>query len=266
MKLVRKTLLGLTALAVVIGLASCKMGAGEGDTDGNKWNLTMTVDTTDSEKPMANGATYRRFWKQFSTSEKVAAIKTTVTIDPSACTLVPGSASVVGYIFDLNKNADDSNKVDFCLIGVNPQTAKFYTERYTGISKQNDELYDTTSNQLGPTGCNTDIGVGSYRRTNLNSWNTLTDEMYSTDTDGVITCKIEIKQQDKKYTVMLGSVKVAEYDASASTNVDTIDDVEYAVGGIACYGNAGTGVKIVANYTTDKSSVTGKLEAEEIEE
>ena len=265
MKLVRKTLLGLTALAVVIGLASCKMGAGEGDTKGNKWDLTMTVDgTAEAKNPLA--VNYRRFWKQFSSSEKVAAIKTTITLDPKACTLIENKASVVGYIFDLNKNASDTTKVDFCLICINPQTKKFYTERYEGISKQNDEIYDTNDGQLGPDGCNSDIGYGSYHRTNLNTWNTLTTDMYSKNSDGVITCTVEIKQENKKYSVYLGTVKVAEYNASTSTNVDTIKNVEYAVGGIACYGNAGKGVKIVANYTTDKSTVTGKLEAEEIEE
>ena len=70
----------------------------------------------------------------------------------------------------------------------------------------------------------------------------------------------------KAFALYLGSEKVAEYNATSSKNTDKIKDVEYAVGGIACYGNAGKGVKLVAKYETDKDSVIGKLEAEEIEE
>lgn len=271
MKLVRKTLLGLTALAVVIGLASCKMGAGEGDTKGNKWDLTMTVDATaNASTPLASGKVFRRFWKQFSSSEKVAEITTTITIDPSQIVYPTDDttpACVIGLIFDLNKNAADTKKVDFNLIGVNPKTQKFYVERYVGITKQNDESYDGTLEESDIAKANGTTATNLETVTKAGGWCSLNTNMYKLDSEtGVITCPVKITQASKKYTVYLNDVKVAEYDASASTNVDTIDDVEYAVGGIACYGNAGTGVKIVANYTTDKSSVTGKLEAEEIEE
>lgn len=268
MKLVRKTLLGLTALAVVIGLASCKMGAGEGDTKGNKWDLTMTIDATENaETPLASGKVFRRFWKQFSTSEKVAEITTTITIDPEECTLVSGKASVIGLIFDLNKNATDNNKVDFNLIGVNPQRQQFYVERYTGVTKQTDESYDGTESEssLATVSGNPAVNLETVSK-DSDGWCNLTSSMYSTNTDGVITCIVKITQTNKKYEVYLGNVKVAEYNAVGSANVETIDDVEYAVGGIACYGNAGTGVKLVAKYHTEKEEVTGKLEAEEIEE
>ena len=263
MKMVKKILLGLTATALVLGMASCKMGAGEGDTEGNKWDLKMTIDATaEAEKPMDAANAYRRFWKQFSTSEKVAEIKTTITLDESECKLVSGKASVVGYIFDLNKNKDDSSKVDFCLLGINPQFGGFYVERYTGISKSDKEEYDVPESQSS-LGTSVDIGYGTYKRADINTWNNLSSSMY-TKTDGVITCVVTIKQTSKTYSVYLGSVKVAEYDASASENTwKNKDDVEYAVGGIACYGNAGNGVKIVAKYHTEKDDVTGKLEAEE---
>ena len=91
--------------------------------------------------------------------------------------------------------------------------------------------------------------------------------MYSeNEATGAVSCPVKISQSNKKYTVYLNNIKVAEYDAKDSVNIDTLDNVEYAIGGIACYGNAGKGVKIVANYKSEKSSVTGKLEAEEIEE
>jgi hypothetical protein len=101
-------------------------------------------------------------------------------------------------------------------------------------------------------------------------WCALTSKMYDVSEDGVVTCVVTISQENKKYSVKLGSVTVAEYDASTSTNTAKIKkdkaEVEYAVGGIACYGNAGKGNKLVVNYATEKDSVSGKLEAEEIEE
>lgn len=266
MKMVKKILLGLVATAAVISFAGCAWSAGTGDTDGNKWDLTMTVDATDNaSKKLETGKVFRRYWKQFSSSEKVAALTTTITIDPKNITYPESKpACVTGLIFDLNKNAADSSKVDFNLIGINPKTSKFYVERYVGIAKQGEELYDGTQDQSdiaianGTTAVNLETGV-----TKSSGWCNLTSSMYSTNTDGVITCIVKITQENKKYSVYLGNVKVAEYDATASTNTSKIKNVEYAVGGIACYGNAGKGVKITANYKTEKDSVTGVLEAEE---
>lgn len=169
------------------------------------------------------------------------------------CTLTDGAASVVGFAFDYNKNTEDAEKVDFNLIGVNPQTRKFYVERYTGVSKQGSESLDTDETALSSNA--TDLETVSK---SSNGWCTLTDKMYSID-GKVITCVVKITQENKKYSVYLGDVKVAEYDASASTYTNTINKKEYAVGGILCYGNAGKGVKLVANYSTNKSDVTGKL-------
>ena len=269
MKMVKKILLGMVATAAVLTFASCKMGAGEGETEGNKWDLTMTIDATeDAETPLEKDAKFRRFWKQFSTSEKVAEITTTITIDMSKQVYDEKNhpAFVSGLIFDLNKNETNNDLVDFNLIGVNPETQKFYVERYTGITKQSKESLDTSAGSLEsaltPPVDATNLETVSKDQ----SWCTLTDKMYSVSDDGVVTCVVTISQKNKKYSVKLGSVTVAEYDASSSKHVDTIDDVEYAVGGIACYGNAGKGNKLVVNYTTEKDSVTGKLEAEEIEE
>ena len=235
----------------------------------------MTVDATAKAKnPLADGKVFRRFWKEFSTSEKVAEITTTITIDMAEQVYDETNkpAFVSGLIFDLNKNADDTKKVDFNLIGVNPMTQKFYVERYVGISKQDAELYDGTKDQSDIAIANgttaVDLELASAGKSK--GWCTLTDKMYTVSDDGVVTCVVTISQTNKKYSVKLGSVTVAEYDASASTNTWTTKkdkkDVEYAVGGIACYGNAGKGNKLVVNYATEKDSVTGKLEAEEIEE
>lgn len=82
--------------------------------------------------------------------------------------------------------------------------------------------------------------------------------MYSID-GKIITCVVKIRQENKKYSVYLGEEKVAEYDATASTKTKKINGTEYAVGGILSYGNVGKGVKLVANYKTNKADVTGTL-------
>jgi len=268
MKMVKKILLGFAATAAVLSMAGCKMESGEGELKGSKWDNTMIVDATGLTGNDENGKEllFRRYWKQFSSSEKVAEITTTITINPADCKFVTDKASVVGLLFDLNKSASDDNKVDFCIIGVNPNTQGFYTERYVGISKQKNESLDTNASSLATDDQTTDIGYGQYSRTDLTKWNTLDTKMYSVDDNGIITCVVKITQSDMNYSISLGSVKVAEYNASESTYVEKIDGTDYAVGGIACYGNAGKGVKLVANYKTEKDAVTGKLEAEEIAE
>ena len=261
MKMVKKILLGLALAGTVLALAGCKMEAGEGKTEGNKWDLTMTVDGTkiaETVLPNAQGkGPYRRFWKQFSTSEKVAEIETTVTIDTNACTIEPNTVATAGLVFDLNKNATDTSKVDFNLIGLSP-SAGFYVERYTEITKKDGD-YDTSESALGtytPLKLNSFSYSGAYI-----PWGTIPN----TPKEGVYTYKIKITQVNKKYAVSINGVKVAEYDASASTNVDTIDKKEYAVGGIACYGSVQKGNILKAKYESDKDSVTGKL-YEEVEE
>lgn len=263
MKLVRKTLLGLTALAVVIGLASCKMGAGDGDTDGNKWDLTMTIDTTDPNNPMEEGKTFRRFWEQISASEKVAGIKTTITIDPSKCTYVAGKAFVTGLIFDLNEGTAEKT-VDFNLIGINPVMNNgkpaYYIERYEGVSSDKKKSGDTSEDAIGT----------AVAPLPTMSWVNCTTGMYSIDDAGIISIPVTITQENKTYKIKLGDVEITgkTYTSNRTEHLwtDSKTNTEYLVGGIACYGNAGVGNKIVANYKSDKDSVIGKLEAEEIEE
>ncbi len=262
MKMVKKILLGMTVAAAVIGMASCKMGAGDGDTDGNKWDLTMTIDTTDPEKPMEAGKTYRRFWEQISASEKVAAIKTTITIDPSKCTYTSG-AFVAGLIFDLNEGAEDKT-VDFNLIGINPLMNNgkpaYYIERYEGVSSDKKKSGDTTESAIGT----------AVTPLPTMDWVNCSTSMYSIDSDGIISIPVTISQENKTYKIKLGDVEITgkTYTSNRTEHLwtDSKTNTEYLVGGIACYGNAGVGNKIVANYKSDKESVIGKLEAEEIEE
>ena len=262
---ISKILMGAAALTAVVGFAGCKFGAGEGETDGTKWNLTMTVDASDSAKT-ALDKNYRRYWSSFSNNEKCAEITTTVTIDMNEWEIPESysSASVVGLAFDVNNTEenDDSNK-SFNLIGVNPIKQMFYVERYTGIPKDEAASLDTDEGSLGKAVA--DLELSSMNKSSA-GWCSLTDKMYTAvQEDGkqpVITCVVKITQENKKYSVYLGDVKVAEYDASDSKYTNTINEKEYAIGGIACYGNVGKGLKMTANYKTEKDAVTGKLAAE----
>ncbi|MCR5187620.1 MAG: hypothetical protein K6C97_01700 [Treponema sp.] len=250
MKMVKKVLFSLVAAAAVVGFAGCKFGAGTGTSEGTKWNNTMTVDGSGISYD------YRRYWKQFSSSEKVAEITTTVTIDTSNCVTSNGTATA-GLIFDLNKNTTDTSKVDFNLIGIRPDTG-FYVERYTGITKQTNESLDTD-----------DTTLGSYTSLDGKSSGTVyitwASKNISNTPDGTVyTYTVKISQSDKVYTVKINDVTVATYDASGSTYTWTKSGTEYAVGGIACYGSVAKDNKIVATYETEKSTVTGNL-YEEVE-
>ena len=235
----------------------CKADSdGEGDIDGSKWDRTMTIDATENSKTPLTSK-YRRYWHEFSSNEACAEIKTTITINLDECEFIDGTASVVGLAFDYNENTADQTKRDFNLIGVNPNTQKFYVERYTGVAKQAEDSLDTDAPSLEAVSTS-DLEVSSIKKTS--GWCNLTDNMYTIDeTEKIITCVVKISQENKKYSVSLGSVKVAEYDASDSTNTKRISGTDYAVGGVLSYGNVGKGVKLVANYKTNKADVTGTL-------
>lgn len=261
---ISKILMGAAVAAAVVGFAGCKFGAGEGETDGTKWNLTMTVDASDDAKP-ALEKKYRRYWSSFSGNEKCAEIITTVTIDMNEWVIPQdySSASVVGLAFDVNNtNENDDSTKDFNLIGVNPRTGMFYVERYAGIPKDKAASLDTDEVSLGKATANLELSTMNKAA----GWCSLTKKMYTTVQEAgkkpVITCVVKIEQENKKYSVYLGEVKVAEYDASSSKYTNTINEKEYAIGGIACYGNVGKGLKLTANYKTEKDAVTGKLAAE----
>ena len=131
MKMVKKILLGLAATSVIL-LASCKMDAGKGDTDGTKWDLTMTVDGTENaKKKMATDAKYRRYWEEFSGNEACAEIETTLTFD-NENSITSNGVATAGLIFDLNKS--DNNTVEFILVGISP-SAGYYVEKYTNVPK-----------------------------------------------------------------------------------------------------------------------------------
>ena len=254
MKMVKKILLGLTATALVLGMASCKMGAGEGDTEGKKDDLTMTVDATSEGKAMENGAKYRRFWKELSSNEGCAALTTDILIDTKNSVTDNGVATT-GLIFNLNKQEGD-DKVEFILVGISK--AGYYVERYYDIEKGKAASGDSSDSALGSFESLDGKGKANYLCPSW--WN------FKPDEDGIVKVTVAVTQTNKVYTVKINGKKVSDDAAMAKVvplKTKKIDDVEYAVGGVAVYGSVQEGNKLVATFKTDKESVIGKLEAEE---
>lgn len=253
MKMVKKVLFGLVAAAAVVGFAGCKFGAGEGSTSGSKYNLDMTVDGTE----LSEG--YRRYWKQLSSSKKVAETKVTITIDTEDCEITSGTTATVGYAFDLNKNETINDTVDFILVGMSIEKG-FYVERYVGVEEGKTAEGDTTDSSLGGTTTSLD---GKNSGAAYKSWSDANITLSPAGT--VYTFIVEISQTDQKYTVKINGTTVASDITPSNNSTKTIDGTEYAIGGVACYGSVSAGNKIVANYLTDKDDVTGSY-YEEVEE
>lgn len=269
MKMVKKILLGLAATAAVIGLASCADVAGAGKATGTKTNKTITVDGTDSKLTTA----YRRYIKQLGSSEKVAEIETTITFDTEDCILATTGASPtyanVGFVFDMNKVWDtekdepkkdngDEKLRDLVVFGFQPGTSRAYIEHYSNVNFK--EELDTDVGAVGT--CDKLI----YGPTN--GWGSVTEGTHYTLEDGVYTLNIKVKQATKgTYDFYLGGKKLGSYTASGKYVGTAKDNAEgYAVGAVGAYINCPKGTKVKAKYETDSKSVTGKFEAEEIEE
>ena len=270
MKMVKKILLGLAASAVVIGLTSCADVAGTGKATGTKTNKTITVDGTDSKLT----TDYRRYIKQLGSSEKVAEITTTITVDTKDCILTAKNSAGtdtyanVGFVFDMNKvwdttknepKADTSSEKlrDLIVFGFQPLNKKAYVEHYSNVNFK--EELDTNDSSVGT--CDEAIfGNGD--------WGTVTEGTDYALEDGVYTLVVKVKQATKgKYDFYLGNKKLGSYQSSGNYVGKASDNIEgYAIGAVGGYVNCPKGTKVVAKYTTDKDTVTGKFEAEEIEE
>lgn len=146
MKIMKKIAAAALASAALFAFVGCSPDeSGVGETEGKKDNATMTVDGTTSAST-ALEMDYRRYWKRLGSSEKVAEITTEITVDLENSVL-NGGASVVGYVFDLNKNESDKSKFDVCVLGFNPQTKNAYVEHYSSIAELKTE--DTNNGALG---------------------------------------------------------------------------------------------------------------------
>ena len=276
MKMVKKLLLGLVAVAAVLVFTGCQpLENGEGDFEGNKWEAEMTIDNSTASSG------YARFWKQFGGKEKVEAITTTITLDGNSN---PGN-SVVGFVFDLNKHGAtekdaDGNSlkdtVDFCLVGITYRDGayKYYFERYVNVptSKTKTEA-NVTSSSLGNYYTASASAASSWGSTlytpddSLSDWQIIQSGNYTMAADHTTTMVIKLTQDVAgTYKVTIGNQVIGTYSADSITGYTRKDSWTKdgkLTGGIACYGNAYANCKIIAKYSNDKESLVGSLFADE---
>ncbi len=293
MKLFSKRFLAVTSSIALLASAflftSCGDDEGEGESDGSKWNRTITVDATDTTK--VPSGSYSRYWSQLGSKEKIAGIITTVTIDKSKSTLESSDKrAVVGYMFDYLKSdaegATDKNR-QFCLIGVQPAQNRFYFEHYANVQKGQDS-YVTTDSSLG---AYTSFVNSSWSTEQVDAdWDNLESGVY-TDNDTEYSFAIGIfpdfeeteaaAAENAKYKVYIGKDAATLKTFQNSESEDVPEGVQYigyykgsnigsftvqdsetnqkvtlysCVGGVCAYANAPSGTKVVATYDTGKTN------------
>ncbi len=263
-----------SALAVTWTLTSCDF-LGKGKTSGTKWNTKMTVDGTKIT------TTFRRFIKQLSISEKVTDIKSTITIDKTKSTLTANTKNaVVGLAFDFHTTKTDGKKsFDFVLIGVAPETNKFYIERYTDIAAdkaknvdqelkedETDAGFDTDDGSMGDyvsfTGNVGSMTIGTEQVND--DWKALPANAVA-ETDDSYVFDIQIKQETAgTYEIYIGDKKVATYEGTVKcTDAKDKKNNGKCWGGAAVYANTPKDCKVVVKYAQDKEATNGLFADEE---
>lgn len=270
----KKLMAVIAALAVALTLVGCD-SLGKGKTFGTKYNTKMTVDGTKIT------TTYRRFIKQLSTSEEVTDIKSTITVDKTKSVLTNGKTgndvrnAVVGLAFDFHTTKDASNNksYDLVLIGVAPNTKKFYIERYENIAadkakgvdqelkeEETDAGFDSDVGSMGAyvsfTGNVGSMTIGTEQVTD--DWKALPTDSYA-DTEESFEFDIQIKQPTAgTYEIYIGDKKVATYEGEVKcTNAKDKTNNGKCWGGAAVYANTPKDCKVVVKYVQDKNATVG---------
>lgn len=293
MKKQLKTLMSLTALCAVFALSGCAFKEGSGDSTGPKWNRTMTVDATTPDFT-ESGKLYRRFFEQLGTKETVAQIQTTITVDKSEGKSIIANPTdtnkrvVVGLIFDMQKNDDDT--YDLTVVGVQPHSDRYYVERYTNVSDTPSILEDESEDNSysgfdsNETALANDDNTTRYTKENgvEVGWAALPAGTYTGEDDSdSYSFDVSVKQSvPGKWDVYIGDVLVASYEGQTKHDKDTVisngkgnfskeyddlgeDSAKYAVGAAGVYANCPKGTKVTATYTSDKAKTYGLFIDEE---
>lgn len=264
MKMTKKIMLGVVAAAAIV-LTGCADLAGAGKDKGSKNNKTVIVDATENAaKPLAENAVYRRYMKQIGSSEKIAAIKTTITVKDEDCIFEAGGQNAkIGFAWEMNKSWDDekgeatkdtadSKLRDFYLFGFSTTTKKAYVEHYSKVNF--DDEFDTKDSAIGVADA-TPFGNGA--------WAAVPNGSY-THEDGVWTFVVEVKQDtDGKYAVYLGGQKLCDCDGTSNFKGKLGEIKNKSIGGVSSYVNCPKGTKMVVNYATENDDVVGSLFADE---
>ncbi len=305
-------IIGAILVLMAMVFTSCDLLAGEGDTSGIKYSKTMNVDGSNKDSKGKDltetdegylAKNYRRFFSKISDDEETGWISTTIEVDPSKTILgfnpdgseittinnnaVQGMACAnFGYIFDFHTTkAEGTNQdvLDFCLIGIQPATGRYYVERYEGInysdikdaSKAGDAPLDVndaaianyyTFGTSGTTFGETKGQAGDWR----NLPNGVLETNYKKDGETVdnYSITINIKQSTFKdntngvagrYDIYIGDTYIGYYEGQTKLGGNG-EYKDFCVGGIGCYASCAKGTKISAKYKTTRNSTLTSVE------
>lgn len=274
--------LALALAAAALVFVGCSDETGGGETDGNKWELTMTINgTANVPTAVEGGKKYRRFWKQLGTKNKVAGITTTITVDKDKYSTSKNNSGVVGLMFDYNDSAKDvygeGDRKDFYLIGFNfkrrtsgTPEASYYIVRNEGVPYDKKESLDTNEDDLvsetngakgamvtkGATALDTDSYLAA------GAWETLKSKYF---VDGTSKYKIVVSirpslganglPDEKGYDVYFGKTdgtfdKIFTCDLTALTNSGRVANKTEVTVGKTIYNLPCGGIAVYGNAKT----------------
>lgn len=294
MKKTRIVLVGalVLALAFVMG---CKMGAGDGDLKGTKWDSTLTIDGTDgAQEPLKKD--YRRYWKQLGTKETVTKVQTTISIDREQSTVSNAANSkhaTIGFVFDMHKYkaeaaggeegytyAEGDDLVEFVLLGVRPYDGAAFLEHYYDIpakgiqTEDGKQNFDTDLKSLVPLSSTHSYVDGEWGN-GSNSYGFVAADtkpfiVESKKGDKVTAQELTIKVEGTaaKYAISLKKAdgtfqQIAEYTPSNYDKKISTNNQGVPQGGVGVYANVPKGCKLVASYVQDKDNTVGLYVEEE---
>ena len=284
------------ALVLALGLVmGCKMGAGDGEVTGTKWDATLSVDGTDAAKTPLN-KDYRRFWKQLGTKETVTKVETTISIDRENSIIIDDKnekKATIGFVFNMHKYkaeedggeenytyAKGDELVEFVILGFRPWDGAAFLEHYYNIpakgikTEDGQNSFDTDLKALVP-----ESSTHSYINGN---WTNTGSSNYSFDSSVMKDYVVETKKGDKvtaqeftiriegasgRYDISLkkngsfskiGSYVLENFDKAPSTTTTGV-----AQGGVGVYANVPKGCKLTASYVQDKDNTVGLYVEEE---
>lgn len=294
MKKTRIVLVGALVLALAL-IMGCKMGAGDGDLKGTKWDSTLTIDGTDSAKePLVKD--YRRYWKQLGTKETVTKIQTTISIDREQSVVSNADNTknaTIGFVFDMHKYqaitdggsegytyAKGDDLVEFVLLGIRPSDGAAFLEHYYDIpakgitTEDGKQNFDTDLKSLVPL-TSTDSYVDGAWTDGSNTYGFSASEtkgfiVESKKGDKVTAQELTIKVEavSGKYEISLKKAdntfqKIAEYTPATYDKAVSTTNQGIPQGGVGVYANVPKGCKLVASYVQDKDNTVGLYVEEE---
>lgn len=295
MKKTRIVLVGalVLALAFVMG---CKMGAGDGDLKGTKWDSTLTIDGTDDAKePLTKD--YRRYWKQLGSKETVTKVQTTISIDREQSVVANADNSkyaTIGFVFDMHKykaTADGGAEgytykkgdelVEFVLLGIRPHDGAAFLEHYYDIpakgiqTEDGKQNFDTDLKSLVPLSSTNSYVNGAWGEgSNSYGFQAKVTKPFIVESkkgDKVTAQELTIKVEafnSGKYEISLKKEdntfeKIAEYQPATYDKAVSTTTTGVPQGGVGVYANVPKGCKLVASYVQDKDNTVGLYVEEE---